>query len=110
MLQLVRLTHRVAQLATNSPIMKLLTGAELILKKAEEWDQAAPREMKVHESLKPLALLVRRWRKMELHTWPKALALKEEQFRAQSHRLWFQLYTLVHVSEDGELLSAFALP
>ena len=47
-----------------SPVMKLLTGAEFLLRKAEEWDQSAPRSMSVAAAIAPLSQLIARWRRV----------------------------------------------
>ena len=38
---------------------------------------------------------------MELHAWPKALAMKEEAARASAQRAWFHLYGILNTSERG---------
>ena len=93
---LVRMTHRLAALPANSPVMKLLTGAEFLLQKGEEWDQSAPRSMSVAAAMSPLSQLIARWRRMELHSWPKALNVKEDGFRNKALRGLFHLYGLIH--------------
>ena len=47
--------------------------------------------------LKQLSLLVARWRKIELNTWPQALAARERTFHARALKLFFPLFALVMV-------------
>jgi len=101
LMQLLQLAHRVLNLSSNTPLMKLLTGLELLLKKAEEWESYAARHVSLKKELVELGILVARWRKMELYTWPKALASKEAAFHQQALQGWFQLYGLVHTSDEG---------
>ena len=42
-----------------------------------------------------------RWRKMELYTWPKALAAREQDFHQTALNGWFQLYGLIHTDDAG---------
>jgi len=98
LVQLVRLTHRISALPVSSPIMKVLAGIELLLQKAEKWEKSAPRSMSIAEALAPLARLVARWRKLELHSWPKALQSRDEAHRQKALSWWFHLYGLVHAS------------
>jgi midasin (ATPase involved in ribosome maturation) len=101
LVQLVRITHRVSSIPSNSPVMKMLAGVELLLKKAEEYEKAAPRSLSISKQLTKLTLLVARWRKMELHSWPKALADRELYFRQKALKLWPHIYSLIQVDVDA---------
>jgi MoxR-like ATPase len=101
LMQLLQLAHRVLNLSSNTPLMKLLTGLELLLKKAEDWESYAARFVSIKKELIELGILVARWRKMELYTWPKALAAREQEFHQTALNGWFQLYGLIHTDDAG---------
>ena len=54
---------------------------ELLLRKAEEWDKYASRDVTLKAETMRLRALVVRWRKMELYTWPKALKTVEDKYQ-----------------------------
>ena len=108
LLQLAKLAHVLGDLPSNSPIMKVLTGLEFLLKKSEDWENYAARHVSLKKELGPLSTLVARWRKLELYSWPQALKDVEARFHAKALRSWFQLYGLLNCSVD-EFLSMYRL-
>jgi MoxR-like ATPase len=97
LLQLVQLAQRLASLPVSIPLMKAVQGIELMLQKSEEWEAYASRQVSMRPQLKQLALLVARWRKIELNTWPQALLACERKFHARTLQLFFPLFALVMV-------------
>ena len=81
LLQLLRIVSRLSELPSSSPVMQLLSGVELLLRKAEEWDKYASRDITLKADTLRLRALVVRWRKMELYTWPKALKSVEDKYQ-----------------------------
>ncbi len=106
LLQLIRICNRLSRLPATSPVMKILTGLELLLKKCEEWESYASKRVSLSEVLKPLSSLVARWRKMELHSWPRALDNVDRKHHTEALRWWFHLYGLVNVSHESMLALA----
>ncbi len=100
LIQLIRLCHKIASLPCDSPVMKILSGLELLLKKTEAWEAYAAKHVSIKKELVDLSILVARWRKMELHSWPYALAFRREACRENTIRWWFKLYGLIHVSAE----------
>ena len=58
----------------GTPLMKFVTGVELLLKTCLEWEEVACRATSIKPHIDALSGLVLRWRKMELHAWPALLA------------------------------------
>jgi midasin len=100
LLQLIRLTHRISALPSSSCIKLVLTGIEILLQKAEEWESYASKEVSIKTELYSMSILVARWRKMELHGWPNALNEREEKSQNEALKWWFRLYALVHTDPD----------
>jgi len=71
-----RVAERVLSLPLDSSLMKVLAGVELLLGKAQDWEEVAHRGVSMAEELKQLSHLISRWRKMELGSWKRLLDLK----------------------------------
>ena len=83
--------------------MRFVTGAELLLKQAWTWEQVAARRTSMKGQIDELTSLVLRWRKMELHAWPRLLECAASQaHEAALARVWVRLFRVVHSSNaDG---------
>lgn len=64
----------------HSPLAAVLTGVELTLRKAQDWEQHAHRGVSLKAELGSLSALVVRWRALELESWPKLLDAREQAF------------------------------
>ncbi len=103
---LVELTRLIAKLESfnlNDPLMKYLTGIEILLGKSEGWKQIAPKAYSMEEELKGLSNLVIEWRKMELKYWLDSIDSEHLKIRKKTGFLWF--YNVFNVCE--EFLSNF---
>lgn len=58
----------------QTPLMKALTGVELLLRACHEWDRNAHKGVAMKEGLQELTEVVLRWRRMELLCWPHGRA------------------------------------
>jgi MoxR-like ATPase/chorismate-pyruvate lyase len=72
-----KLCARVNGFHLATPLGKMLMALELLLRKAQEWEQFASREFSLHEHTQALARLISRWREVELASWPEMLRCKE---------------------------------
>jgi len=66
--------ERLRSFRARTPLMKFVTGVELLLKACLEWEDVACRATSIKAHIDALSALVLRWRKMELHAWPALLA------------------------------------
>ena len=66
--------ERLRSFRAGTPLMKFVTGVELLLKTCLEWEEVAARHTSIKPHIDALSGLVLRWRKMELHAWPALLA------------------------------------
>ena len=101
-LQLLRIVHRLSALPSSSPVMQLLSGVEVLLRKAEEWDKYASRDVSLKAETMRLRALVVRWRKMELYTWPKALKTVEDKYQLSGMNAFFHLWSVLHIRPDWQ--------
>ena len=56
--------------------------------------------------LKPRALLVKRWRRLELGSWPSLLAVVEHRERSKVHPLWFHMHNILARAQNAATAAA----
>ena len=93
--QLAEICDRVLALPLLSPLKQALTGLELLLARAQTWEEGAASHVSLKEELTACAKLALRWRQRELRTWPRLLARAAERHAARAHRTWFALHRLL---------------
>eukprot|EP00899_Mesostigma_viride_P010035 jgi/Mesvir1/19032/Mv12798-RA.1 len=94
--QLRAVCQRLMSLPLDSPLMRALVGLELLLSRAQLWEENAAKHVSLGEHLDRLSAVVLRWRKLELASWRAALAGVREAQEAEAEKSWFVLYALVH--------------
>ncbi|KAJ3248142.1 AAA ATPase midasin [Chytriomyces hyalinus] len=106
LLHLRVLHNRIASFPITSPIMKLLTGVEILFQKCHEWETYASSKVSLKDHLEVLTNLIVRWRKIELRSWKNLLRVEDRMAETKSSKLWFHLFrsligpALVHASSD----------
>ncbi|XP_070191391.1 midasin-like isoform X1 [Littorina saxatilis] len=93
--QLLLLVERIESFPVTAPIVKFLTGMELLLEKAQLWEGNAASHVSMATQLSEVTALIVQWRKLELRCWSGALDIEVERCRRKASRWWFHLYTLV---------------
>jgi MoxR-like ATPase len=74
---------------------KAMTGLEVILKHAQDWEQHASDRVKLGQPLRDISRTVACWRKLELQNWPTLLRTREENFSKRGVKHWDSLYRLL---------------
>ncbi|KAJ1986122.1 AAA ATPase midasin [Dimargaris cristalligena] len=92
---LVVICDRLVKFPAASPIAKLLTGLELFLLKAQDWETYASREFSLRSHLDQVTRLIIHWRQLELNSWPHLLHTEAHRQRQSASKWWFHLYNLV---------------
>ncbi|CAD8184490.1 unnamed protein product [Paramecium pentaurelia] len=91
------IVHLLKQNAYSTPLIKMITGIELLLEKIELWDKTVPKEFKIYGY--DLQNLVIKWRKIERDGWKYILANKiQELWCVESIILFKLLRDLTHNS------------
>ncbi|KAI9030532.1 hypothetical protein DFJ74DRAFT_473623 [Hyaloraphidium curvatum] len=118
LLDLDRICGRVASFALSAPVMKFLTGFELILRKCDDWESYASREVSIRRQMDDLSSMVIRWRKLELQSWKDLLLWEDHKCARTTSKLWPHLWTSLlgwslsdrgeHVPEEGDVSSLVA--
>jgi MoxR-like ATPase len=95
-LQIVQtITARLLSMPVASPLPKFLTGMELLLRKAQDWQQVAAKHVSLAAELVGISDLIIRWRKLELHQWPRLLPVVWDECHNAAAQTWFSLYRLL---------------
>ena len=99
LVELLKLVQKLETFNLNDPLMKYLTGIELLLQKAESWKQIAPKMYGLEEELKLLSNIVLEWRKLELKFWVDAMIDNETtKMKKKNGFAWF--FNLFNVCEE----------
>lgn len=102
LLVIVSLASKVIHLPTDAPLMKYLTGLELLSKQVQTWESYASKAVSLADYLKALAGIIGRWRKLELRSWCTILDQKERETGRLALSYWPRLY--------ASLISCAAVP
>ena len=96
LVQFSSIAKAIVGVSLETPIMKALTGIELLLSKAQLWEENSAKHVSLAREMGELMKLVRRWRKLELESWPALLECTFEKHEKSAERLWFFLHGLLH--------------
>ncbi len=72
-LQQFQILPSCAGLSVQSPLKAALTGLELLLARAQVWEESAAKHVSLAGQLEAVAQLATRWRKLELAAWRNLL-------------------------------------
>ena len=99
LLQMLGISEKVLGLPCQTPVMKVLTGCEILLHKAQEWELNASREVSTTTQIAPLMGLIERWRRLELGQWKGLLETKLTEMESAAGRWWFFIYRMLAAFE-----------
>jgi uncharacterized protein YutD len=100
--QILSLIGRILSHNLSSPLMKFLTGLEILLQKAHEWEEYASKDVSLSIHINAISQIILHWRQLEMHDWPLALDHKLFEFERASMRLFFDVYEAVQHGVRGE--------
>ncbi|KAK3603576.1 hypothetical protein CHS0354_028005 [Potamilus streckersoni] len=100
--QLLLIVDRILGFPVVSPIIKFLTGLELLLQKAQDWESNASRHVSMVTELGEISALIVQWRKLELNCWNKALDNELKKVHQQASKWWFYLYQIIMAALQDE--------
>jgi len=100
--QLDAIATRILSMPTTSPLKGLLTGLELLLARAQIWEETAAKHVTLGPQLKAIAALATRWRRLELDGWRVLLQGTVNRMKQGAHLGWFHLYRIL-LSGDSTL-------
>ena len=98
--QLRRTCDKILDLPQDSPLKVFSTGLDLILNRAQIWEETASRNVALTENLSPLIALAVRWQRMELDSWQELIGNMKDQI--ESNTSFFLLY-LYEISLENDM-------
>nr|XP_020508278.1 midasin [Labrus bergylta] len=95
LVQLTVVIERIMTFSLASPLAKFLNGLEILLSKAQDWENNASRSVSLRKELEPVTQLIIQWRKLELTCWSSSLDNAMKRHTQKSTKHWFSIYQLV---------------
>ncbi|XP_007949614.1 midasin [Orycteropus afer afer] len=102
--QLLVVMDRIRGFPLSSPISKFLHGLEILLAKAQDWEENASRALSLRKHLDLVTQMIIRWRKLELNCWSLSLDNTMKHHTEKSTKHWFSIYQMLekHMQEQTE--------
>ncbi|XP_013366227.1 PREDICTED: midasin isoform X4 [Chinchilla lanigera] len=102
--QLLVVMERIRSFPLSSPISKFLNGLEILLAKAQDWEENASRALSLRKHLNLVSQMIIRWRKLELNCWSMSLDNTMKRHTEKSTKHWFSIYQMLekHMQEQTE--------
>ena len=91
----------------QTPLKAALTGLELLLARAQVWEESAAKHVSLARQLEAVAALATRWRKLELAAWRNLLNTTRSRHAAGKLHTG-EPCSLVHISRQSYLTLASA--
>ncbi|XP_041831629.1 LOW QUALITY PROTEIN: midasin [Melanotaenia boesemani] len=95
LVQLMVVIERIMAFSLASPLAKFLNGLEILLSKAQDWENNASRSVSLRKELEAVTQLIICWRKLELNCWSNSLDNAMKRHTQKSTKHWFSIYQLV---------------
>uniref|UniRef100_A0A8C3UQS1 Midasin n=1 Tax=Catharus ustulatus TaxID=91951 RepID=A0A8C3UQS1_CATUS len=104
LVQLLVVMDRIRSFPLSSPLSKFLNGLEILLSKAQDWEENASRALSLRKHLELVTQLIIQWRKLELNCWSVSLDNIMKQHVEKSTKHWFSVYQMIekYVQEQTE--------
>ncbi|XP_037699423.1 midasin isoform X2 [Choloepus didactylus] len=102
--QLLVVMDRIRSFPLSSPVSKFLNGLEILLAKAQDWEENASRALSLRKHLDLVSQMIIRWRKLELNCWSMSLDNTMKRHTEKSTKHWFSIYQMLekHMQEQTE--------
>ncbi|NXI53175.1 MDN1 protein, partial [Chloroceryle aenea] len=104
LVQLLVVMDRIRSFPLSSPLSKFLNGLEILLAKAQDWEENASRALSLRKHLDLVTQLIIQWRRLELNCWSVSLDNIMKQHVEKSTKHWFSIYQMIekYVQEQTE--------
>ncbi|NXD83342.1 MDN1 protein, partial [Halcyon senegalensis] len=104
LVQLLVVMDRIRSFPLSSPLSKFLNGLEILLAKAQDWEENSSRALSLRKHLDLVTQLIIQWRRLELNCWSVSLDNIMKQHVEKSTKHWFSIYQMIekYVQERTE--------
>ncbi len=82
----------------TTSIGKVMTGLEVILRQAQEWEQHASDRVRLGLPLQEVGKLVASWRKLELESWPQLILARRQRYQRMARKHLMRLLRILRSS------------
>ncbi|XP_077366934.1 midasin isoform X3 [Festucalex cinctus] len=106
LVQLIVVIERIMTFSLSSPLAKFLNGLEILLSKAQDWENNACRAVSLQNSMAPVTQLIIKWHKLELNCWSSSLDNAVKRHTEKSMKHWFSIYQLLTKYLDDRIKDA----
>ena len=103
---LMRMCHRLLYTSVADPLLKTIAGVQLLLYKAQQWESYAAKHVSLDNELRALRTLMKRWRRIELMSWPRQLDEEQERFTKAARSWWPHLYAAFQSSLQVSMVTS----
>ena len=79
----------------TTPIGKVMTGMEVILRHAQDWEQHASEKVKLGTPLFDIGRLISEWRKLELESWSALVVARQARRAHKAQKHWIRLHSIL---------------
>uniref|UniRef100_A0A8C1W639 Midasin n=1 Tax=Cyprinus carpio TaxID=7962 RepID=A0A8C1W639_CYPCA len=93
--QISMVIERILAFSLSSPLAKFLNGLEILLSKAQDWENNASRAVSLRNELEAITQLIIQWRKLELNCWSSSLDNAQKRHAENSTKHWLSIYQLI---------------
>ncbi|XP_051908078.1 midasin isoform X2 [Hippocampus zosterae] len=106
LVQLIVVIERIMGFSLSSPIAKFLNGLEILLSKAQDWENNASRAVSLQSNIAPVTQLIIKWHKLELNCWSSSLDNAVKRHTEKSTKHWFSIYQLFAKYLEDQMMNA----
>ncbi|XP_037836777.1 midasin isoform X2 [Kryptolebias marmoratus] len=104
LIQLTNVIEWILAFSLDSPLAKFLNGLEILLSKAQDWENNASRSVSLQKELQLVTQMIIQWRKLELNCWSNSLDNAIKRHTEKSTKHWFSIYQMIekYLQEERE--------
>ncbi|XP_057678283.1 midasin isoform X2 [Corythoichthys intestinalis] len=95
LVQLIVVIERIMNFSLSCPLPKFLNGLEILLSKAQDWENNASRAVSLQNNMTQVTQLIIKWHKLELNCWSSSLDNAARRHAEKSTKHWFSIYQLI---------------
>lgn len=99
--QLKKIGTRILSLPLKSTIKDYSTGIELLLSRAQLWEETAAKYVSLSDHLKPLISIANSWRELELKSWKDSLNRVRREMIQEARESWFFMFGIITEDLDS---------
>uniref|UniRef100_A0A671LK38 Midasin n=1 Tax=Sinocyclocheilus anshuiensis TaxID=1608454 RepID=A0A671LK38_9TELE len=109
LVQITIVIERILAFSLSSPLAKFLNGLEILLSKAQDWENNASRAVSLRNELEAITQLIIQWRKLELNCWSSSLDNAQKRHPLQRNLSLSSVSSTLQAFIEGSTLGEFSV-